>query len=176
MHLAMQRDDLATAHQLLARWPESRDPRPRLERALWQSVLDYADGEEERALARMASVVAEAREQGHIRLFLDAGDHALDLARVLYRADPTPFLRSIVEHPGAVTPTRQPVKGLVEQLTDRERMVLAYLPSRLSNAEIAAELRVSLNTLKSHLKHIYRKLGVAGRNEAIAKAERLRLL
>ena len=96
--------------------------------------------------------------------------------RVLYRADPTPFLRSIVEHPGAVTPTRQPVKGLVEQLTDRERMVLAYLPSRLSNAEIAAELRVSLNTLKSHLKHIYRKLGVAGRNEAIARAERLRLL
>ena len=120
----------------------------------------------------MAAVVAEAQEQGHIRLFLDAGDQVLDVARVLYRSDPTPFLRTLVEHPGAVAPARGPVKDLVEQLTDREQMVLSYLPSRLSNAEIAAELRVSLNTLKSHLKHIYRKLGVAGRNDAITKAER----
>ena len=165
-----------TAHQLLARRPPSDDPRPRLEVALWSAVLDDLDGEKERALARMAGVVAEAQEQGHIRLFLDAGDQVLDLARVLYRRDPTPFLRTVVEHPGAAALPRGPVKGLVEQLTDREQMVLSYLPSRLSNAEIAAELRVSLNTLKSHLKHIYRKLGVAGRNDAITKAERHRLL
>jgi LuxR family maltose regulon positive regulatory protein len=65
---------------------------------------------------------------------------------------------------------------LIEQFSNRERAVLRYLPSRLDNAEIAAELRVSINTLKTHLKHIYRKLGVDGRKAAIVAAERLHLL
>ena len=64
----------------------------------------------------------------------------------------------------------------MEPLTERERIVLGYLPSRLSNAEIAAELDLSLNTVKTHLKHIYRKLGTNGRNDAIEAAERLGLL
>jgi LuxR family maltose regulon positive regulatory protein len=51
-------------------------------------------------------------------------------------------------------------------LTDRERDVLRFLPSRLTLREIAAELYVSVNTLKFHLKVIYRKLGVASRAEA----------
>ena len=66
--------------------------------------------------------------------------------------------------------------GIVEQLSDREILVLRYLPSRLSNPEIARNLYVSVNTLKTHLKHIYRKLGVANRSEAIEMAESLGLL
>ncbi len=62
---------------------------------------------------------------------------------------------------------------LVEQLTDRERDVLRYLPSRLTIREIADELYVSVNTLKFHLKVIYRKLGVASRAEAAAKARQM---
>ncbi len=54
--------------------------------------------------------------------------------------------------------------------------MLRYLPSRLNNAEIAGELRVSVNTLKTHLKHIYRKLDVERRRDAILVAEDLRLL
>jgi LuxR family maltose regulon positive regulatory protein len=54
--------------------------------------------------------------------------------------------------------------------------VLGYLPSRLSNAAIAEELGVSLNTIKTHLKHIYRKFGVSDRGEAITVGERLHLL
>jgi LuxR family maltose regulon positive regulatory protein len=55
-------------------------------------------------------------------------------------------------------------------------MVLVHLPSRQSNAEIATRLGVSLNTVKTHLKHIYRKLDVVGRNEAVTAAERWHLL
>ena len=63
---------------------------------------------------------------------------------------------------------------MVEELTDRETSVLRLLPSRLSNKEIAHELFVSVNTVKSHVKSIYRKLGVSTRNEAVAEATSLR--
>jgi len=66
--------------------------------------------------------------------------------------------------------TRQPgvasSRHLVEPLTARERDVLRFLPSRLTLGEIADELYVSVNTLKFHLKLIYRKLGVNSRAEA----------
>ncbi len=65
---------------------------------------------------------------------------------------------------------------LVEELTDRELAVLRYLPSRLSQREIASELYVSLNTVKSHCKAIYRKLGVDGRKSAIHAARQHGLL
>ena len=56
--------------------------------------------------------------------------------------------------------------GLIEPLTERERDVLRFLPSRLTVREIADELYVSVNTLKFHLRVIYRKLGVNSRAEA----------
>ena len=68
------------------------------------------------------------------------------------------------------------MNDLVEQLTDREHAVLALLPTRLSNTEVAERLGVSLNTVKTHVKHIYRKLGVTRRSDAVAEAERLRLV
>lgn len=71
---------------------------------------------------------------------------------------------------------RPTVEGLVEELTDRELSVLRYLPSQLSQREIAAELYVSLNTVKTHCKAIYRKLGVDGRKPAVQAARDLDLL
>ena len=80
-----------------------------------------------------------------------------------------------------VTAQRSPERshaalGRIERLTERERDVLRLLPSRLTLREIAGELFVSQNTLKFHLRVIYRKLGVNSRAEAVASARALRLL
>jgi LuxR family maltose regulon positive regulatory protein len=62
---------------------------------------------------------------------------------------------------------------LVEPLTDRERDVLRFLPGRLTVREIADELYVSVNTVKFHLRVIYRKLGVNSRAEAAEVARKM---
>ena len=66
--------------------------------------------------------------------------------------------------------------SLAEALTEREQVVLRYLASTLSNAEIAAELYLSVNTVKTHQRMIYRKLGADGRRDAVRRAKQLRLL
>jgi LuxR family transcriptional regulator, maltose regulon positive regulatory protein len=53
---------------------------------------------------------------------------------------------------------------------------LRYLPTLLSNAEIASELFVSINTVKAHVKSIYRKLGTSRRKDAVLRGRELRLL
>ena len=66
--------------------------------------------------------------------------------------------------------------AFTEVLSDRELAVLRFLPTMMSNTEIAAELFVSVNTVKSHLKSIYRKLDVPDRRHAVRRARDLSLL
>lgn len=73
-------------------------------------------------------------------------------------------------------PVRTTAPVLVEELTDRELAVLRYLASSLSQREIAAELYVSLNTVKTHSRAVYRKLGVGDRKAAIQAAREVGLL
>ena len=73
-------------------------------------------------------------------------------------------------------PVSRHVSPLLEPLSDREQAILRYLPTALSNREIAAELFVTTNTVKTHLRSIYRKLDVARRREAVERARDLRLL
>jgi LuxR family transcriptional regulator, maltose regulon positive regulatory protein len=65
---------------------------------------------------------------------------------------------------------------LVVPLSEREQVVLRYLPSMLSAGEIAAELFVSVNTVKTHIKSIYRKLDANRRWDAVRRARQLDLL
>ena len=65
---------------------------------------------------------------------------------------------------------------LLEPLSDRELAVLRFLPTMMSNAEIAGEMFVSVNTVKTHLKHIYRKLDVSERRDAVRRGRDLHLL
>jgi LuxR family maltose regulon positive regulatory protein len=177
VRIAVEQDDLRRASNLLDTWPGVAEPGASLQRTLWLCILDDLDGRGEAARERMPPLVAAAQEEGHVRLFMDAGHHALRLVRTLYHTAPSPYLRRLVDAPIPPSlPARRPVPDLVEQFSNRERAVLRYLPSRLSNAEIAAQLRISINTVKTHLKHIYRKLGVDGRRDAISAAERLHLL
>jgi LuxR family maltose regulon positive regulatory protein len=75
---------------------------------------------------------------------------------------------------GSVQGSNRPT--LAEALTERETAVLRFLPTMMSNHEIAAELFVSVNTAKTHLRAIYRKLGATDRREAVQRARELQLL
>lgn len=65
---------------------------------------------------------------------------------------------------------------LAEQLTEREAAVLRFLPTRMPNQQIASEMFVSVNTVKTHLRSIYRKLDATDRQEAVRRARELALL
>jgi LuxR family transcriptional regulator, maltose regulon positive regulatory protein len=107
------------------------------------------------------------------------------LKRVL-RADPdlTHVYRDLLE-PELVGPAREPAPQpgagqaepvMLEPLSSREREVLRHAADMLDTTEIAAVLFISVNTVKSHLKSIYRKLAVTHRGEAVRRAKQLRIL
>ena len=76
-------------------------------------------------------------------------------------------------------PRGSPEQGpilVVEPLTEREREVLRHVSGLLSTAEIASEMDISVNTVKTHLKHIYRKLATTRRGEAVRRARQLELI
>ena len=66
--------------------------------------------------------------------------------------------------------------GLPEPLTDAELRILATLPERLTYADMAAQLHLSLNTVKTHLRHTYTKLQVNSRTAAVRRATALGLI
>jgi LuxR family transcriptional regulator, maltose regulon positive regulatory protein len=69
-----------------------------------------------------------------------------------------------------------PPSGPGEPLTHSEVRVLRYLPTHMGTPEIAAELYLSANTVKTHLRHLYRKLGAHTRREAVQRARAIGLL
>jgi LuxR family maltose regulon positive regulatory protein len=130
---------------------------------------------------------------------------ARSLERALDLADPAGLERLVVEHGSAMRPLlrrqlrtgtghaafvsraitsidhRSSAGRLVPMLpasplSEREQAILGYLPTMMPNREIAAELSVSVNTVKTHLKAIYRKLDVPGRREAVVRARELGLM
>jgi LuxR family transcriptional regulator, maltose regulon positive regulatory protein len=133
-------------------------------------------------------------------------DAARSLERSLDLAEPAGLRRVIVEHGNLVRPllhrharygTAHPAivgevldtiehRGgersrpvavlLAEPLSEREQAILRYLPTMMSNQEIASELFVSVNTVKTHLKAIYRKLDASGRREAVQRGRELGLM
>jgi LuxR family maltose regulon positive regulatory protein len=112
-------------------------------------------------------------------ILLDHGDPAgaalLEEARSILDRCPDPgvagrhLARAESRH-GTTTGRPAPVADLVEQLTNRELAVLRYLPSELSQRDIARELFVSINTVRTHCSAIYRKLGVGDRHAAVQTA------
>ncbi len=138
----------------------------------------------------------ELRERAESRASLE---HALELAapdhyrRVFLRVGPAAraalvelvregtAYRSFVAELIAAFDRRAPQVSLthsqlLEPLSDREKAILRYLPTMMSNVEIAGELYLSINTVKTHLRHVYRKLGVSRRRDAVERARQLSLL
>jgi LuxR family transcriptional regulator, maltose regulon positive regulatory protein len=75
-----------------------------------------------------------------------------------------------------VVPASRGAAGLPDPLTEREQAVLRFLATSLSPAEIADQMCLSVNTVKTHLSAIYRKLSASRRREAVARARELELL
>ncbi len=113
-----------------------------------------------------------------IRVFLDGGRPVRSLLTVLVPDDgPHGQMRStLLWHFEAELDTAVRTSRRRAALTGSERAVLAYLPSLLTNEEIAGELCLSVNTIKSHLRSLYRKLDVSNRRDAVISARRLALL
>jgi LuxR family maltose regulon positive regulatory protein len=108
------------------------------------------------------------------RPFVRAGPIVVRLVSGL--ADFLPAFRELILKRARKAHSPAPGGDLVDPLTDRELVILSYLPSRFTNTELAEQCYVSVNTIKSHMAHIYRKLDVANRNGAIARAQEIGLL
>jgi len=171
VHAAVARGDLVAAGERLDQWIVNDDqPRHRLLHDLWRAVVDFEAGDRRRAIQLVSGVVGVAEAEGHVRLFLDGGRPVERLLRALVHAAPLPYAERLVH---LANESGDPARGTVLGLSKRELEVARYLPTPLSSAEIAERLYISLNTLKTHLRTIYGKLGASNRREAIQRAEEL---
>jgi LuxR family maltose regulon positive regulatory protein len=182
-HAWLDAGDHQAAGQALETGPDDADEVPdpsRLDRWLADARLGYSRGDQahgRRSLQR-ALQLGDA-EQLRLPFAMQAA-----WLRPVLRSDPqlADAHRHLLE-PGLVgrgraePPTAdQAAPVIVEQLSGREREVLGLLSGMLSTAEVANELYISVNTVKTHLKSIYRKLAATHRGEAVRRARQLELL
>ncbi len=145
--------------------------------------LSYAGGDQARGRRSLENALRLARPE-QIRL-----PFAMERAwiRPALRRDPDlaqayrHLLEPGVVRPGVVVAIRPDATDVamplvVERLSQREREVIQHLAGMLSTAEIAAEMYISVNTVKTHLRSIYRKLSAAHRGEAVRRARQLELI
>lgn len=135
--------------------------------------------EDNRALDALQRAIVLARPERVRRPFAALGhEHLPRLLTRLHQVD-SAFGELADEVLGDVwesAPPSLPLDPLADPLTDRELSVLRQLPTMMTNVEIAGELYVSVNTVKAHLKRLYRKLGVVSRRDAVHRARELGLL
>jgi LuxR family maltose regulon positive regulatory protein len=128
------------------------------------------------ALACLERAVTLAEPEGYVRVFIDEGPPMASLLRALAKQGTAGnYVRRLL---AAVTETGpgSPVKqALIEPLSERELEVLRLLGTELDGPDIARELMVSLNTVRTHTKHIYAKLAVTNRRAAVRRAAELDL-
>jgi len=173
--IAVAQRDVRSARHVVATWPDDRGFQSELARDLWSAAADYIEGDADVAASNMMRVVLRAQPEGHVRLFLDAGP---DVRRLLVRCshqEPNAYLSLLLGH-GPPTAAQEMLPSDQPALSPRERAVLSHLAGRMTYAEVADRLFISQNTVKSHAKSIYTKLGASGRGEAIQRAEELGLL
>jgi len=137
------------------------------------------------ALAFLADALALAQPEGYIRTFVDKGEPMAALLREAASQGIAPdyvakllaaFETEAQERRRPRKATAPPAQPLIEPLSERELEVLQLLVAGRTYHEIAQTLFVSVNTVKTHLKNIYGKLGVHNRREAATKAKELHLL
>ncbi|WP_328436493.1 LuxR C-terminal-related transcriptional regulator [Streptomyces sp. NBC_00444] len=153
--------------------PEGRaGPAVTVRAALLRAQAADVAGDFATARRHVGQALLEARRERLRRPFLEAGPWL----RPLLSTEPLRGLGAGWLTPGPSPSQEQPWAPVVEELSGRERDVLRRLAQMMSTEEIAADLYVSVNTVKTHLKSVYRKLAVNRRNDAVRRARELRLL
>jgi LuxR family maltose regulon positive regulatory protein len=146
-----------------------------VEMSLLKALALEALGEREAALDSLEKGAVLAAPEGAMLTFLEFGRDLAVLLRALkdQARSPQPYAGQLLR---LFPATADSQAGLVEPLSARELEVLRLIASGKSNKEIAVALTVTLNTVKKHSSHIYGKLGVNGRTQAVARARELDLL
>ncbi len=172
-----------------------------IEILLLQALADHTQGDLPRARAALEHALALAEPEGYVRLFVDEGEpmrllisdfglwigkrkhgegrNAIEYAGRLLAAfaQPAALPPSVIHSP---TPLRfgddRQKSAMIEPLSERELEVLRLLGTELSGPEIADRLSVSLNTVRTHTKNIYGKLGANSRRAAVRRAEEVGLV
>jgi LuxR family maltose regulon positive regulatory protein len=175
---------------LLKRLRKAAEAGGRAYRAIEARVLEalalYAQRKTAAALEALEEALRRAEPERLVRVFLEEG---LPMARLLYlatRHEIVPdFARTLlkafaetseVADEEAEQQGRTVQSGLIDPLTKRELEVLTLIARELSNQEISEQLFVSPNTVKTHIRNLYGKLGASRRSQAVAQAHALGLL
>ncbi|HEX2981216.1 MAG TPA: LuxR C-terminal-related transcriptional regulator, partial [Anaerolineaceae bacterium] len=184
--------DIQAALGLLARLLQAAEEGGRvgsaIEILIVQSLALQAQGDQAGALAVLERALTLAEPEGYVCVFVNEGEEMRQLIEKISNNLGHPLrgytARLLAAFPQPVTATKpdwtapvaQAAKtSLLEPLSDRELEVLRLLRSELTGPEIAQQLVVSLNTLRTHTKNIFNKLGANNRRAAILRAEELGL-
>jgi LuxR family maltose regulon positive regulatory protein len=182
VHWLVKQNRLDEALTLLERALPKALENPSLETVrlgISQSLAFYMKKDEARALQALRQTLALAEPEYLVSAFVREGAAMENLLRLaLARSFSPRFVRLLLS---AFETQRKPkptpmIETLIEPLSERELEVLQHLNSYLSTQEIAEFLVVSANTVRTHIKNIYGKLGVHGRSSAVRRAKELGLL
>ncbi len=130
------------------------------------------------AVGTVSRALEQAEPEGYVRTFTGEGPAMATLLNAAAKGGTSPayVARLLRSGTGEVATPPRPTGDLVDPLSERELDVLRLLASELNGPEIARHLVVSLNTVRTHTKNIYAKLGVGSRRAAVRRADELGLL
>jgi LuxR family transcriptional regulator, maltose regulon positive regulatory protein len=169
---------LRIVSMILDRSTFARDPAMCARAWLLRGRGSHALGKTDDATAAVDRVIDLLEPEENRRVLLDAAPDSSWLLHYHNRIDSSwPFIDELLRTGlNRVDGAAASLPAVIEPLSQRERDVLGYLPSMLTFVEIGSELFISVNTTKSHVRSIYRKLGVVGRRDAVSRARQLHLL
>ncbi len=174
-------DHAAQALNLLGRLLSAADEGGRMGSAIeilvLQALVHQAQNDVTAALEPLARALTLAEPQGYVQVFVDKGPSLAELLRTAAKQEIAPtYARHLLTFFGDAAPSAPTQQDLIEPLSDRELDVVRLLATELTGPEIARELVISLNTLRTHTKNIYSKLGVGNRRAAVRHAKECHLL
>ncbi len=148
-----------------------------IEIAVLLALARRADGDLPGALASLDRSLTLAEPEDYVRVFLDEGPEMTSLLQVLAsREESRPHVRRLLHAGHGPAPAAPVQRNLVEPLSARELDVLRLLDTDLDGPDIARRLFVSVNTVRTHTKNLYAKLGVNNRRAAVRRGRELDLL